>query len=70
MKTLVIETTKGTRTYALSPKDGGFNVHKSSGGFFGASRKLVGHGSSLENAVFIARLDAGDSTVRSTRLKN
>jgi len=67
MKTLTVETTKGTRTYTLSPTSRGFDVHRVEG-FFG-SKRSVGHGSNLENAMLIARLDAGDSTVKSTRLR-
>jgi len=68
MKTLVITTNKGlTKTYSLSPTSQGFDVLKI-GGFFG-SKTLVGHGSSLENAVQVARMDCGDSGVRSTKLR-
>jgi len=67
-KTLIVETTKSTKTYSLTPNTQGFDVYKPVG-FFGGSKKFVGHGSSLENAVLIARLDAGDSIVKSTRLR-
>jgi hypothetical protein len=66
-KTLIVETTKGAKNYVLAPNSQGFDVQKVTG-FFG-SKKLVGHGSSLENAVLIARLDAGDSTVKATKLR-
>ena len=66
-KTLTVETTKGTKTYTLSPTSQGFDVYRVEG-FFGSKRN-VGHGSSLENAVLIARLDAGDSTVKHTKLR-
>ena len=66
-KTLTVETTKGTKTYTLSPTSQGFDVHRVEG-FFGSKRN-VGHGSNTENAILIARLDAGDSTVKSTRLR-
>jgi len=67
MKTLTVETNKGTKTYTLSPASQGFDVYRVEG-FFGSKRN-VGHGSSLENAILIARLDAGDSTVKSTKLR-
>jgi hypothetical protein len=68
MKTLVITTNKGaTRTYSLTPTSQGYDVQKVTG-FFG-SKTLIGHGSSLENAVQVARLDCGDSIVRSTKLR-
>jgi hypothetical protein len=68
-KTLTIETTKGTRNYSLSPTSHGFEVHRVGSGFFCSSRKYVGHGSNVENAILIARLDAGDSTVKSSKLR-
>jgi hypothetical protein len=68
-KTLTVETTKGTKTYSLSPNGQGFEVYRVESGFFSSSKRNVGHGSSLENAVLIARLDAGDSIVKSTRLR-
>jgi hypothetical protein len=68
-KTLTVETTKGTKTYTLSPGDQGFEVYRIVSGFFSSSKKCVGHGSSVENAILIARLDAGDSTVKATRLR-
>lgn len=67
MKKLEINTTNGTKNYQLTPRDGGFNILRTAG-FFGGS-KLIGHGSSLQNAIFLARLDAGDTTVRSVKLK-
>ncbi len=66
-KTLTVETTKGTKTYTLSPTSQGFDVCRVEG-FFGSKRN-VGHGSNVENAILIARLDAGDSIVRSTKLR-
>ena len=69
MKTLTVETSKGTKTYSLSPTSQGFDVYRVSSGFFSSSQKLVGHGGNLENAVLIARVDAGDSIVKSTRLR-
>jgi hypothetical protein len=69
-KTLTVETTKGIKTYCLSPASQGFEVHRVESGFFSSARKYVGHGSSAENAILIARLDAGDSTVKSTRLRD
>lgn len=68
-KTLTVETTKGTKTYTLSPTSQGFDVYRVQSGFFSSSKQNVGHGSSLENAVLIARIDAGDSIVKSTRLR-
>ena len=68
-KTLIVETTKGTKTYTLSPTSQGFDVYLVESRFFSSSKRNVGHGSSLENAILIARLDAGDSTVKSTRLR-
>ena len=68
-KTLTVETTKGTKTYALSPTSQGFDVYRVAAGFFSSSKRNVGHGSNLENAILVARLDAGDSIVRSTRLR-
>jgi hypothetical protein len=68
-KTLTVETTKGTKTYSLSPTSQGFDVYRVVSGFFSSSKRDVGHGSNLENAILIARLDAGDSIVRSTRLR-
>ena len=67
-KTLTVETTKGTKTYTLSPTSQGFDVYRVQG-FFGSKRN-VGHGSNLENAILIARLEAGDSIVKSTRLRD
>jgi hypothetical protein len=67
MKTLTVETSKGTKTYTLSQTPQGYDVQKVTG-FFG-SKKLVGHGSNVENAVLVARVDAGDSIVRSTKLR-
>jgi hypothetical protein len=68
MKTLVITTNKGlTKTYTLTPSSQGYDVQKVTG-YFG-SKTLVGHGSSLENAVQVARMDCGDSGVRSTKLR-
>ena len=70
-KTLVIETTKGTRHYVLEPDSRhGYTISRVTHGFFGSSTKHVGHGSSVENAVMVARLDAGDSTIKSTRLRD
>ena len=66
-KTLTVETTKGTKTYTLSPTSQGFDVYRVEGIF--GSKRNVGHGSNLENAILIARMDAGDSIVRSTRLR-
>lgn len=66
-KTLIVETTKGTKTYSLSPTAQGYNVYRAGSGLFG--KTCVGHGSSVENAVLIARIDAGDSTVKSTKLR-
>ncbi|MCX6923689.1 MAG: hypothetical protein NT154_10855 [Verrucomicrobia bacterium] len=68
-KTLTVETTNETKTYSLSPGGQGFEVHRIRSGFFSPSRTYVGHGSNVENAILIARLDAGDSTVKSTRLR-
>jgi hypothetical protein len=68
MKKLVIETAKGTRNYTLNPASQGYDVYRVESGFFSSSKKLVGHGSNIENAVLVARVDAGDSTVKSTRL--
>jgi hypothetical protein len=67
-KTLTVDTTKGTKTYTLSPTSQGFDVYRVGSGLF-SSKRNVGHGSNLENAILIARLDAGDSIVRSTRLR-
>ncbi len=70
-KTLIIETTKGTRHYKLvADSRHGYEVSRVTHGIFGSSSKSIGHGSSVENAVMIARLDAGDSTVKSTRLRD
>jgi hypothetical protein len=67
MKTLVITTNKGlTKTYVMTPTSQGYNVQKVTG--FLGSKTLVGHGSSLENAFQVARMDCGDSGVRSTKL--
>jgi hypothetical protein len=68
-KTLVIETTKGTKTYSLAPVRHGYDVYRVQSGFFSSSRKLVGHGSGVENAILMARFDAGDSIVKSTKLR-
>jgi hypothetical protein len=68
-KTLTVETTKGTKTYPLAPSAHGYEVYPVECGFFSSSKRNVGHGSSLENAILIARLDAGDSIVKSTRLR-
>jgi hypothetical protein len=68
-KTLIVETTKGTKTYSLSPDGQGYDVHRVESGFFSSAKKYVGHGSSVENAILTARLDAGDSIVKSTRLR-
>ena len=68
-KILIVETTRGTKTYSLSPGAQGFEVYRLESGFLTSSKRNVGHGSSLENAVLIARLDAGDSTVKLTRLR-
>jgi hypothetical protein len=69
MKTLTVETSKGTKTYSLTPTSQGYDIHRVSGGFFGSSKTFIGHGGSVENAVLIARCDAGDSIVKSTRLR-
>ena len=69
MKTLIVETTKGTKTYSLSPASQGYDVYRVESGFFSSSKRNVGHGSSLENAILIARLDAGDTIVKSTKLR-
>jgi hypothetical protein len=69
MKTLTVETTRGTKTYSLSLSSRGYDVYRVESGFFTSSKRNVGHGSSLENAILIARLDAGDSTVKSTKLR-
>jgi hypothetical protein len=68
MKKLVIETTRGEKNYSLSPASQGYDVYRVVPGFFSSSKRLVGHGGNVENAILIARLDAGDSTVKSTRL--
>jgi hypothetical protein len=68
MKKLEIQTTKGTRNYSLSPTSQGFEVYRLESGFFTSSRKFVGHGSNVENAILVARMDAGDSIVKSTKL--
>jgi hypothetical protein len=68
-KTLIVETTKGTKTYSLAPGARGCDVYRVQSGFFSSTRRNVGHGSGLENAILIARLDAGDSTVKSTGLR-
>jgi hypothetical protein len=70
MKKLIIETSKGTKTYQLSPDARGFDVYRVTTGFLSDSRKYVGHGSSLENAVAIARMDVGESIIRGTKLKD
>lgn len=46
-KTLTVETTKGTKTYNLSPTSQGFDVYRVEG-FFGSKRN-VGHGSNVES---------------------
>lgn len=70
MKKLVIETSKGTKTYQLKPASKGYDVYRVTSGFLSDSHKYVGHGSSLENAVSIARMDVGESLIRGTRLKD
>ena len=70
MKKLVIETTKGTKTYHLTPDAHGYDVYRVSSGFLSDSRKYVGHGSSLENAIAVARMDCGESVIRGTKLKD
>jgi len=70
MKKLVIETTKGTKTFQLSPNARGYDVYRVTSGFLSDTRKYVGHGSSLENAVAIARMEVGESVIRSTKLKD
>ena len=67
LKKLTVETSKGVKNYVLTPSSQGYDVQLITG-FFGGSKKTVGHGSSVENAVLIARLDAGDSIVKSTKL--
>ena len=69
MKTLVIQTKTGEKTYSLSSSGGGFDVHRTKAGFFGSSKTFVGHGGSLSDAVLVARVDAGDSTVKSVKLR-
>ena len=69
-KQLTVETTKGTKHYRLNEDaKGGFSVYRVYPGFFGSSTRRIGHGSSIENSVLVARLDAGDSTVTATRLR-
>jgi len=68
MKKLVIQTSNGTRNYSLFPTSQGYDVYRVVPGFFSSSKRLVGHGSNTENAILVARTDAGDSTVKSTRL--
>ena len=69
MKTLVIQTATGEKTYSLTPSGGGFEVHRTKAGFFGSSKSFVGHGGTLHDGVLIARVDAGDSTVKSVKLR-
>lgn len=70
MKKLVIETNKGTKTFQLTPDARGYDVYRVTSGFLSDTRKYVGHGSSLENAVAIARMEVGESVIRSTKLKD
>lgn len=70
MKTLILKTTSGEKTYSLTPSGGGFDVHRTKAGFFGTSKTyLVGHGGTLADATLIARVDAGDSTIKSVKLR-
>ena len=69
MKTLLIQSTTGEKTYSLTPSGGGFDVHRTKAGFFGSSKSFVGHGGTLQDGVLIARVDAGDSTVKSVKLR-
>ncbi len=70
MKTLVIETrNNGTKNYSLTPSGGGYDVHRTKAGFFGSSKTFVGHGGSQQDAILVARVDAGDSDVKNVRLR-
>ena len=66
---LQIETTKGgTKNYSLSQTARGVDVYRIGGGFFGSSSKFIGHGHDTAAAVLVARVDAGDSTVRAVHI--
>lgn len=70
MKKLVIETrTGGTKNYSLTPSGDGIDVHRIKSGLFGASKTLVGRGGSQQDAILIARLDAGDSDIKTVSLR-
>ena len=69
MKTLIIQTNSGTKNYSLTPSGGGYDVHRTKAGLFGSSKTFVGHGGSLQDAVLVARVDAGDSDVKHVSLR-
>jgi len=68
MKTLLIQTTSGEKTYSLTPSGGGFDVHRTKASFFGSSKTFVGHGGSLSDAVLIGRMHANEATIKSVKL--
>lgn len=69
MKTLQVQTRSGTKTYYLQPSSQGYDVFRVTPGFFSSGKKFIGHGGNIENAILVARVDAGDATVTSTRLR-
>ncbi len=70
MKTLIIETkTSGTKNYSLTPSGGGYDVHRTKAGFLSSSKSFIGHGGNQQDAVLIARMDAGDSNIKHVSLR-
>jgi len=68
MKKLEVKTKKGTRNYDLSPAGSGFDVQRVDWGLLSSKKTFIGHGGSLSDAVLVARVDAGDHLVTTTRL--
>jgi hypothetical protein len=69
-KVLKIETRKNTKTFILSPDDGGYSVYNLESSLFSTQKRFVGHGCSLENAVLVARQQVGDAGIVATRLRD
>ena len=70
-KSLTVTTTKGAqKVYSITSAGSGpgYNVHRMEPGLFGSTRRFIGHGGSLPNAVLIARMDVGENLVKSTKL--
>lgn len=67
---LELKTTKGTLNYNLAQTSRGVDVYKVQGGFFTSATRFIGHGHDVPAAILIARVDAGDSTVRTVHLRD